>query len=190
MSVRFRKSVKILPGVRVNLSKSGPSLSIGGGGLTLNYSKLGVRTTADLPGGLYYTKLHGDADEKTTKSKTEETLTAEADSKKLDTDFFDRIRMSEDEEQFVKGLKEFAAGNAETALTHLSQATDIPDGAFLAGAVALSLEKYTESLQYLEKPPHKRTNWVSVLRNMASHRRSKSQLPKKSRCYKKLTSAA
>ncbi|GIK65408.1 MAG: hypothetical protein BroJett018_32020 [Chloroflexota bacterium] len=151
MSVRFRKSVKILPGVRVNLSKSGPSLSIGGGGLTLNYSKQGVRTTADLPGGLYYTKLHGDADEKTAESKTEQASTEETVSQKLDTDFFDRVRMSEDEEQFVKGLKEFAAGNAETALSHLSQATDIPDGAFLAGAVALSLEKYTESLQYLEK---------------------------------------
>ncbi len=151
MSVRFRKSIKILPGVRVNLSKSGPSLSIGGGGLTLNYSKMGVRTTADLPGGLYYSKLHGDADDKPTASKVKQAPPEEVASKKLDTDFFDRIRMSEDEEQLVKGMKEFATGNAETALSHLSQATDIADGAFLAGALALSLEKYAESLQYLEK---------------------------------------
>ncbi len=151
MSVRFRKSIKIMPGVRVNLSKSGPSLSIGGGGLTLNYSKMGVRTTADLPGGLYYSKLHGDGDDQPTASKAEQAPPEEVVSKKLDTDFFDRIRMSEDEEQLVKGMKEFATGNAETALGHLSQATDIADGAFLAGALALSLEKYAESLQYLEK---------------------------------------
>ena len=151
MSVRFRKSIKIMPGVRVNLSKSGPSLSIGGGGLTLNYSKMGVRTTADLPGGLYYSKLHGDSDDQPTASKAEQAPPEEVVSQKLDTDFFDRIRMSEDEEQLVKGMKEFATGNAETALGHLSQATDIADGAFLAGALALSLEKYAESLQYLEK---------------------------------------
>ncbi len=151
MSVRFRKSIKIMPGVRVNLSKSGPSLSIGGGGLTLNYSKMGVRTTADLPGGLYYSKLHSDGDSKPTASKAEQAPPEEVVSQKLDTDFFDHIRMSEDEEHLVKGMKEFATGNAETALGHLSQATGIADGAFLAGALALSLEKYAESLQYLEK---------------------------------------
>ena len=50
MGFRFRKSFKIMPGVRLNLSKSGLSTSIGGKGVTLNLSKRGVRSTAGIPG--------------------------------------------------------------------------------------------------------------------------------------------
>jgi hypothetical protein len=55
MGFRFRKSLKIVPGVRLNLSKSGTSWSIGGKGFTTNISKRGVRQTASLLGtGLSY----------------------------------------------------------------------------------------------------------------------------------------
>ena len=50
MGFRFRKSFKVVPGVRLNLSKSGLSTSLGGKGVTLNLSKKGHRTTVDLPG--------------------------------------------------------------------------------------------------------------------------------------------
>ena len=50
MAFRFRKSVKLFPGVRINLSKSGPSLSVGGRGHTLNVSKRGTRATVGIPG--------------------------------------------------------------------------------------------------------------------------------------------
>lgn len=56
MGFRFRKSIKILPGVRINLSKSGPSLSLGGGGATFNVGGRGTRLTLGIPGtGIYYT---------------------------------------------------------------------------------------------------------------------------------------
>lgn len=55
MGLRFRKSVKVLPGVRLNFSRSGVSTSIGGKGATLNVSKKGARTTVGLPGtGISY----------------------------------------------------------------------------------------------------------------------------------------
>lgn len=55
MSFRFRKSIKIAPGIRVNLSKSGVSTSIGPKGSTVNISKRGVKHTAGIPGtGLSY----------------------------------------------------------------------------------------------------------------------------------------
>ncbi|QUS60785.1 DUF4236 domain-containing protein [Synechocystis sp. PCC 7339] len=55
MGLRFRKSIKIAPGIRVNLSKSGASLSIGGKGSTVNISSRGVRTTYSIPGtGISY----------------------------------------------------------------------------------------------------------------------------------------
>jgi hypothetical protein len=47
---RFHKSKSILPGVRVNLAKSGPSLSVGPKGATVNIGPRGVRTTVGLPG--------------------------------------------------------------------------------------------------------------------------------------------
>jgi hypothetical protein len=55
MGFRFRKSLSLIPGVRVNLSKGLPSLSIGKKGFTVNLSKNGTRTTAGLPGsGMSY----------------------------------------------------------------------------------------------------------------------------------------
>lgn len=60
MALRFRKSFKIAPGVRVNLSKSGISTSVGKKGLTANLSKRGTRVTAGIPGtGLSASKLYG-----------------------------------------------------------------------------------------------------------------------------------
>jgi len=57
MPVRIRKSITLFPGVWLNFSKSGVSLSVGKkGGFTLNFSKRGIRQTTDLPGeGLYHT---------------------------------------------------------------------------------------------------------------------------------------
>ncbi len=55
MGFRFRKSVKIMSGVRLNLSKSGVSTSIGAKGATVNVSKRGAKATVGLPGtGLSY----------------------------------------------------------------------------------------------------------------------------------------
>ena len=55
MGFRFRRRLRIMPGIYVNLSKTGGSLSIGGHGATLNVSRAGTRTTVGLPGsGLSY----------------------------------------------------------------------------------------------------------------------------------------
>lgn len=55
MGFRFRKSLKIMPGVRVNVSKTGFSTSLGSKGFTANVSKRGVRGTVGIPGsGLSY----------------------------------------------------------------------------------------------------------------------------------------
>lgn len=52
---RLHERIRILPGVHVNVSKRGLSLSLGEAGATLNLSKRGTRTTIGLPGtGLSY----------------------------------------------------------------------------------------------------------------------------------------
>lgn len=58
MGFRFRKSLGLAPGVRVNVSEGGLSLSSGVPGATMSLGKNGVRATAGLPGsGLSYSTL-------------------------------------------------------------------------------------------------------------------------------------
>lgn len=58
MGFRFRKSISLFPGVRLNLSKGGISTSIGRPGATINVGKRGVRGTVGLPGsGLSYSDM-------------------------------------------------------------------------------------------------------------------------------------
>ena len=60
MGFRFRKSVRLGKGVRINLGKRGASLSLGGRGATVNLSGRGVRSTVGIPGtGISYTTSNG-----------------------------------------------------------------------------------------------------------------------------------
>lgn len=55
MGFRFRKSLGLFPGLKINLSKSGPSLSAGEAGMSYNISGKGERATLGLPGsGMSY----------------------------------------------------------------------------------------------------------------------------------------
>ncbi|GFO85119.1 DUF4236 domain-containing protein [Anaerostipes butyraticus] len=58
MGLRFRKSVKILPGVKINFNKKSTSVTIGGRGAKYTISSTGKKTkTVGIPGtGLYYTE--------------------------------------------------------------------------------------------------------------------------------------
>lgn len=56
MSLRFRQTFTLFPGVRLNIGKRGVSASIGVPGATVNVGKKGLRATVGLPGtGLSYT---------------------------------------------------------------------------------------------------------------------------------------
>ena len=56
MSLRFRRSLKIAPGIRLNFGKKGVSASIGPRGAKITIGEKGVRKTVGLPGtGLSYT---------------------------------------------------------------------------------------------------------------------------------------
>jgi hypothetical protein len=56
MGFRFRRTVRLLPALRLNLSKSGVSASVGTRGAWLNFGRDGTRTTVHLPGtGISYT---------------------------------------------------------------------------------------------------------------------------------------
>ena len=60
MGLRFHKVFSILPGVRINLSKSGISTSVGPRGADVNIGRHGVTTNAGIPGtGLSYRQKMG-----------------------------------------------------------------------------------------------------------------------------------
>jgi hypothetical protein len=62
MGFRFQKRISILPGVRINLSKSGVSTSLGPRGADVNIGKDGVTANAGIPGtGLSYRQKVGGA---------------------------------------------------------------------------------------------------------------------------------
>jgi Protein of unknown function (DUF4236) len=60
MGLRFFRRVTLAPGVRMNLSRSGPSLSFGVRGAHVTVGSRGVRRTVGVPGtGLFYTSTNG-----------------------------------------------------------------------------------------------------------------------------------
>jgi len=57
MPLRFSRRVSLIPGLRMNLSKSGPSLSVGHRGTWFTVGPRSGRATVGLPGsGLYWTE--------------------------------------------------------------------------------------------------------------------------------------
>ena len=58
MSVRFFKRIRILPGVTLNISKRGLSVSLGPRGAKVTANKSGIRKTVGIPGtGLFSTSF-------------------------------------------------------------------------------------------------------------------------------------
>ena len=55
MGLRFRRMVRVLPGMHLNLSQRGLSTTLGAAGLSMNLGRHGVRPNVGLPGtGLSY----------------------------------------------------------------------------------------------------------------------------------------
>jgi hypothetical protein len=60
MAFRFNRRIKVLPGVRLNLNKTGASVSVGREGMWCTAGTHGRRATVGLPGtGLYWTEKLG-----------------------------------------------------------------------------------------------------------------------------------
>lgn len=89
MGLRFRKSFKIAPGVRVNLNKKSASISVGTKGARITKSTSGrTTTTVGIPGtGISYSQSH------TSKRKTSSTVNkASADTLPTDGSRKERVK--------------------------------------------------------------------------------------------------
>src|SRR5258708_631334 len=56
MALRFRRSIRLAPGLRLNLSGSGASLSLGPRGASVNFGSRGAFFNAGIPGTGLYTR--------------------------------------------------------------------------------------------------------------------------------------
>ena len=88
MPIRFRRTFKIFPGVKINVSKGGISVTVGTRGANLNFSKRGVRQTVGLPGsGLsetsYLVKNEPESEKDEDKEKKSESASREQDDQEL-----------------------------------------------------------------------------------------------------------
>jgi len=151
MSFRFWRRIKIAPGVTLNLSKSGGSLSFGPRGAKFTVGSRGKRATVGLPGtGLFYTSTFPSAKQTAQKERrSRDYMPTVRPEDRLTLGFFKRLVTPDDEEAFVDGCRELALGNEDSALTHLRKAVHLADGAYLAGFLAFKKEMLEEAEEYL-----------------------------------------
>lgn len=177
MGFRFFRRMSILPGVTLNLSKSGGSVSVGPRGAKVTMGTKGSRFTLGIPGtGLSYTTtfslgklgtLFGRSSAEKAPESAETAAPQEPSSvepstarqrrrsipqgeERLTPGFFDRLTTTDEQKALTEGCRALAQGDEEGALVHLRDATHVADGAFLAGFLALKKGHLEKASQYLE----------------------------------------
>lgn len=163
--LRFWRRIKVAPGLTLNLSKSGGSLSFGPRGAKYTVGPRGRRVTVGLPGtGLFYTTYStgssrrgshreclGQATRSTGRHRTATVSPFPSVSVKdrLTLGFFKRLITPAEEEAFVDGCRELSQGNEATAPRYLKRSVHLADGAFLAGFLTLKAGRAKESIPLL-----------------------------------------
>lgn len=159
MGFRFWRRVKIAPGLTLNLSKSGGSLSVGPRGAKLTVGSRGGRATMGIPGtGLFYTTPVGPggrsrrgASRRSRRGGARNPPTPVVPpEQRLTMGFFKRLVTPNDEEALVDGCLAIYKGDEKAALGHLRKATHLADGAYLAGYMALKAGKAGEAARFLK----------------------------------------
>lgn len=153
MGFRFQRRVQIIPGVRMNFSRSGASLSFGVRGAHYTVGPRGRRVSVGLPGtGLYYTQQVADHP-RTRRALSQAPALPPAPVRPQDQlriGLFKRLVTPPEEQSLVAGIKEVLSGKDSRALDQLRHATHIADGAFMAGFLALKAGLFAEAVTDLE----------------------------------------
>lgn len=154
MSLRFRRSINLGGGFRLNLSKSGVGISGGVRGARVGVGPAGARVAVGLPGtGLYYEKRKGlggrrPAARKTTPGAAPPEGPAQA---RVTPGFFQSLAMPRGEKLFVEGINLVLGGQKEEAAHRFRQCLEEDRGLVDAYfALALATEDETERLVCLK----------------------------------------
>ena len=143
MPFRFFRRKQIFPGVTLNISKSGPSLSLGPRGLKHTIGPRGRRTTIGLPGtGLHYTTQHGKKKKRASRSATspEPSPTAKANTGIVEADAA-RAQVEADR-ALLQAIIAFQSGQDDRAAVALEAILDTADGLWLSGLIHVRSQRW------------------------------------------------
>lgn len=151
MGFRFFKRIKLAPGLTLNLSKSGGSLSFGPRGAKVTVGPKGKRATVGLPGtGIFYTETFSGSRRKRARPSSEPPpAPVVAPEDRLTMGFFKRLITPSEEQALVDGCRELAQGREAKALEYLGRAVHLADGAYLAGVLSLKKGLWSEAERFL-----------------------------------------
>ena len=144
MSFRFFRRIRVAPGVHLNLSKGGVSMSAGPRGLKATVGTSGRRFTAGIPGtGLHYTTVAkpGRSGSRAVGNGSRSPERTEP----IRSGFWRNLGMSAEEKAFVEGVNAVARGDDQTAAGHLAKARGLPDADFLAGVLLIGEHRWDEA---------------------------------------------
>ena len=152
MPFRFFTRKKLFPGVTLNMSKSGPSLSFGPRGFKHTVGSSGRRTTIGLPGtGLHYTVKHGKGRKKS-RAPAPEYLPepiSEADTTpafnvdpSLATAVLDR--------DFLRAVVAYQSGRSQDATNILADMVHVADACWLTGIIELQSANWQAAVGHFE----------------------------------------
>ena len=164
MGFRFFRRVKILPGVSINLSKSGASVSVGPRGAKVTVGPRGTRGTVSLPGtGMSYSETlstpgrsRAKAAAPRTAARTSKATAAAAavpapeTAASLNPGFFARLVLSAEETAFVEGCRCWVEGDQVAAARALAGgAEQLADAALLLGYLHLQARDWAGAARAL-----------------------------------------
>lgn len=155
MPIRFRRTLKVAPGVKLNFSKSGVSTTVGPKGFHFTFGKRGVRRTVSIPGTgiseVDYIKKNETEAQKEKKEKQEEHREARLEEKQ---------QAGKDERSSARGDVEKKSRRGATEAAIQTGSSELRNAFvllgvvvfFFAGAAVLGLMPahfLSNSLQYL-----------------------------------------
>ena len=149
MALRFWRRMRVAPGVTMNLSKRGGSLSFGPRGAKYTMGTSGRRGTVSLPGtGLFYTVRGGSGGSKGRRGATPEQPRVDA-AHRLNLSFFQRLFIPANERALVEGLKALVQENEDEALDQFEQGKELADAHWLAGILRLKRKHFNDAEAHL-----------------------------------------
>lgn len=158
MSFRFFRRMQILPGLTLNLSKSGPSISIGPRGAKHTIGRRGTTTTVGLPGtGLHYTKRNS-LKAKSSQRKNEVGSAVNREHRSEENQLSSDVQATADAVErdsgdgilLLRSLVAFEQGRWQEACSILSELNRVPDAAWLQGMIHLQQDQPEAAAALLE----------------------------------------
>ena len=149
MVLRFWRRVRVAPGVTMNLSKRGGSLSFGPRGAKYTMGTSGRRGTVSLPGtGLFYTVRGGGKGSSSGRGAAPEQPGIDA-AHRLNLGFFKRLFTPANERALVEGLKAMVQNHEDEALAHFEAGRELADAHWLAGILRLKRKHFNDAEAHL-----------------------------------------